>query len=350
MIVLLSFVFKILVFLSINDRFLGITCNLGVNHTEDYVPLYWINMDRSIDRRDHMVKHLSTLGLPNHRIRATTPADLDIPEDLLHKNHTCVVNAKSSKYIQTFNSTSNYSIYPITRIHITGLCDIGRKFKDRFKFISLTISHLVSIYTAIQSSNSTYAIITEDDINFAFNINFPLLIKSAPKDFSILQLSYGNVKAVTLLWDTYLQNSSTYWMHRNKPFFWSTGGYIINKTKLKPIIQNIMKKLPDGRLEMKIIAGKISPKCLPKQCCTRTGQFIHVPPCIYSKHGIPADHFIYSLGKTYTLTTPIMSFPPVSNNSTLKQDPPKAASFTFIPYKHMIKIPAIGASTFNYAS
>lgn len=71
----------------------------------------------------------------------------------------------------------------------------GRHKHNRIKEVGCTISHLMTIHQACQDalqSGKKYAMITEDDIFFPFEVNYTALIETAPNDFGILQVFNSN--------------------------------------------------------------------------------------------------------------------------------------------------------------
>ena len=277
------------------------------------------------------------IGLRNHRIQAITPKDIYIPRDLTNLSNCIIQNQLDDTYLDTDGDNPHWNKLPFLNgsfsslrnrnktVMISGLC--GKSIRP-IEVLACTVSHLTAIHSAIYYNDSNpYAIIAEDDNRFAFDINIEQLINSAPKDFTILQLFTSSIKLIPSLWNRYIQNNSDLWLDRSdnsiNSDFRSAGAYIINKARLKPIINSIIKLLPDGRKEMKIIAARKKYSnhkftCIPKECCNNQHNFLNKnTPCVNSPLGYIADIYIYALGKTYVLTVPIMTGGSQATNSTL---------------------------------
>jgi GR25 family glycosyltransferase involved in LPS biosynthesis len=140
--------------------------------------------------------------------------------------------------------------------------------------IACIASHLWAMYLAVNDSLNSfpYAMIIEDDVRFEFDLNWNELIERAPKDFTILQLSTSNLEKQTSLWKDFkektlktvpssdakllkqLRNqgmllslntseklSDQLWSRRYfDSNLWSTHGYIINKQKIKSLIDQFV--------------------------------------------------------------------------------------------------------------
>eukprot|EP01041_Mallomonas_annulata_P011352 gene11352-23759_t len=311
-----------------------------IEKKESSIVTYWINLGRSAKRRHYMENQLSDLGIHSHRIRAVTPAEFDIPTDVAVPTR-CNMEAKSDVYKKLGEFTKRPNISN-RRILITGLC--GRK-KNILTELAVTASHLTAIHTAVYSSNnSPYALIAEDDITIAFDIDFDALIATAPKDFKILQLFTSNDRLVENIWNKYTENTNTLWIHRRNHNdiydYWCAGAYIINKKTIKPILDQIMGILPDNRITMKIIAAfqfHKSKQCVPEACCHTNGTFRTDSACILSPKGYSADHYIYSFGDAYILTTPLITSGKLGNKSTLHQEHVDMHSKAFARIRDLIK-------------
>ena len=185
------------------------------------VDVFYINLDRSQDRRKYMESQLKFYGLDHtNRIRAVTIKDVIVPHEvsvakdcLLVSNLTIgfVTNSKvfnfgSPNKIDTDKeSIWNETDIPRYKILVTELC--GRPKNTRRELI-VTISHLQAIRTAIYSkSDCPYALILEDDTSIAFDIDFFAMAEIAPKGFGILQLVTSNDHDVKLLINSYITNN-----------------------------------------------------------------------------------------------------------------------------------------------
>eukprot|EP01034_Spumella_vulgaris_P034469 gene34469-42509_t len=176
-------------------------------------------------------------------------------------------------------------------------------------------------------SSSRFAIITEDDIQIPFDIDFEALAATAPKGFGILQLFDSNEESMQSLWNRYVKDRSlwTESFQHQPASFWSTCAYLIDREVMRPIIDQIAVE-KNGLVHLKIIAG-IKKPCRPKltDCCiyqneSMTFRFVHEAPCVWAAKGFQADSFIYATTKTYVLNIPLITNGAGGNQSTFHQD------------------------------
>ena len=179
----------------------------------DFQPeVYYINMDKSVARRDATEAMLKTLGLRAFRVRGITPEELFIPKDLQQTWETrwCLTDSEIplpphlNNSLPSFTGLNAETGKPYVAI-MRGLC--GRKRNDakntgnQIKELGCTSSHLEAMRRAIYSSTakSRYALVIEDDVFFPFDVDWNALAESAPPGFGILQLfnSNGNTMAAT---------------------------------------------------------------------------------------------------------------------------------------------------------
>jgi len=159
--------------------------------------IYWINLDRSNDRRKNMEKIVSNFKIKNIRIKAID-GKLDTDENIYGK----IITDKLS----------------ITKLEYACL-----------------LSHLNTIK---QFSESKYeiALILEDDISLEFSIHWDKsisqIIKEAPKDWDIIMLGY--IISSRAIINTYTKNT-------DKNTIFSTLSYIINKKSAIKFINSIYK-------------------------------------------------------------------------------------------------------------
>jgi len=157
--------------------------------------IYWINLEKSIDRKENMIKLLNHFSINNIRINAI---DGGIEEDI------------NKKY---FYSKSN--IYP----------------KYNNKEYAILLSHLNTIETYSKSKDIKYgvALICEDDLSLDFinywNIDIKTIIDNAPDDWEILMLGYFSVN---------LNKVNLYEKWNNE---WSAISYLVNFNKIQKINQ-----------------------------------------------------------------------------------------------------------------
>lgn len=281
----------------------------GVVALAQEIDVAWINLNTSIERRNFMKSQLAHFNLTsNTRINAYTYRDIFIPKQILYFAHCIKVAPERLDDIQLRSSSD---------VIVSTIC--GRP-KNTRRELSVTISHLNAI-RLISSSNkfNEYALILEDDMKFAFRVDFKKLLKSAPFGFGMLQLITSNEYDVMNLWNIY-QGNGELWTLRSTQDYWCAGAYIIRKSMLQPILANIWKKTKQEKNIVEIIAGYDKP-CFPKYCCNGS-HFETKGACIRSARGFQADHYIYSLaeGHTYILNVPIFVTASLGNTSTLHQE------------------------------
>ena len=198
---------------------------------------YWINIDTNLKRKDFMVKQLK--NKENTRISAIIPSTL--PDIIYYK-----------------------------------------KGKDNYKpaEYACICSHIKAIETAL-TSNKEYFIILEDDMIFSFDINIEKMLKTAPKDWEVLQLMTSNSRKLDKLYNLSLED--THWIKWENGNF-CTGSYVMNKTGAKKLLKRLK---PNGILDFSTI--------------------LEVP--------LQADYIIYYFCTTYTSTFPLF----YSNNQLVSQ-------------------------------
>lgn len=179
-------------------------------------PIYWINLDRSIDRREFMENQFKKYGITNHtRISAVDGSKLD--DNFSSLNTMCLNEKQKEEYIKLLKKRN---IKP----------EIGAVF-----------SHLFASKQAFNNGDE-YAIIIEDDIDFKYmhkwNFSLKELVNEANKEipkWEILQLHISGKDAINNLLEK--KNKFVSW----EPWMASAGMYIINKKAMnhfKNIINN----------------------------------------------------------------------------------------------------------------
>jgi GR25 family glycosyltransferase involved in LPS biosynthesis len=163
------------------------------------IPIYWINLNKSSNRRNHMNKVLySTINI---RIQAI--------------NGLCI---NFNKLILPVN-------YNGTNLEIACLC-----------------SHLKAIYHAYIAMEDM-VIISEDDVDFnlfiKWNGNFMDIIQLAPVDWEILQLNTSNPETIKTSILLYNKNNTNMWSKWNN--YSSTVIYLINRKGMKKLIDIFIK-------------------------------------------------------------------------------------------------------------
>jgi GR25 family glycosyltransferase involved in LPS biosynthesis len=162
------------------------------NEVREYnIPIYYINLDKSLDRNKHMIEQFKKYNIQNYkRIKAITPSD--IPE-------------------------INKQIY-------SNVCNGNTELE-----LACLYSHLKTIHTAY-INNDEYALILEDDAIIHRLINFKNLFKTAPYDWELLQLHVTN--------STIFDKNKDLWLPY-KDGNWSTVAYVINRKGMNNILSKI---------------------------------------------------------------------------------------------------------------
>eukprot|EP01040_Poterioochromonas_malhamensis_P013198 gene13198-14486_t len=291
---------------------------------QQMIDVYWVNLNSSVERRLDMEKYFEFAGITNHnRIPAFTPEDIEIPRGLGRSiNCNFLHHLALKRRVRKLKSetSSHDAITKSQRVLLTGHC--GRP-KNNPKELSVALSHLLAMDRAINNpfSYTKYALIMEDDLHFAFDIDFEGLIASAPKDFAVLQLAISDQKTMYTVFKHFLQHQRQWLLRSEHPRAWCAGAYIINKEKLKPIIASLLQ--PQGNdLFLANIMALDPPKRNSSLSCWNHNRETPDLPCILSPHGYEADLFIYSFfpNQTYLLTTPIVTATQFALNSTIHQN------------------------------
>ena len=156
--------------------------------------IYWINLERSVDRRFKMEQMLNLFPVKNIRFNAIDGMTIS-DEDLY----------------------SNFKTKQFYRRKVEYAC---------------LLSHL-SVIKSFSESDNKYALILEDDVNLEllklWNKPINEIINSAPSDCEIIMLSYTSPSKL----------SETFTL--NKGNIYSCGAYIISNSAAKKLIKNIYK-------------------------------------------------------------------------------------------------------------
>jgi GR25 family glycosyltransferase involved in LPS biosynthesis len=340
----------------------GCKWNKQANEAVVQPEVYYINMDKSADRKLNMEKHLSDVGLVHHRVRGVVGhSEIYIPDDIEKSWRTAwcklqttwqppprklgadpsvvpppprprtkggppvgvgpgagadagaATAGTASASVDEFGQYSSFT---------TSLCGRGKK-KNTPKELGCTTSHLVAMRQAVYStSKSRYAIIVEDDVQFPFDVDWDAVARSAPPGAYIMQLFNSNEYTMAETWGFYVKNKQNLWTERSaKRFsdFWSTCAYMIDRVLMKDVVDKVIFNV-NGWTSFNVVAGITSP-CVPRECCVNgTNVFNPTPPCVYAPRGYQADSYLYSMAKTYMMNIPLIANGLGGNQSTFHQD------------------------------
>ena len=298
--------------------------------------IYYINMDKSADRRRAMESHLTEVGLQYHRIRGLPYQEIFIPEDIQKTWETKWCMLQTETLIPPYSAVVNNASSPLhnSTAIMAGLCGRRRDVKKNKgnvpKELGCTSSHLIAMREAIYSdtSRSRFALVIEDDVQFPFDVDWEELARSAPAGFGILQLFNSNQASMEETWLKYVKTKKSWIQRLPMKFmdFWSTCAYLIDRIVMKPLIDSVIYE-KDGWLQFKIIAG-INGPCVPAECCVasnstnaavRNDKFVGKPPCVWAPRGYQADSYLYAMTRTYMLSMPLITNGKGTNTSTFHQ-------------------------------
>jgi len=260
-------------------------CTDPVEDAEHHIPVFWINLETSVERRQYFAAQMQRMGLRHKRIVGITPRSV---------------------------LTAEVKVDLVPRVEHTP------------KEISCVISHLLAIREAIYDTTigpkNPFALIMEDDVSFEMRVNFRQLAASVPEPFAGLQLMSSADNEMKRLWQNYKKNPvpSNLWEQRKlESFFWSAQAYMINKTAMRPLIDEVFTvrdaaKVGTGaggeydHLRVRIISP---PKAFP---CHRKGGKCDFPMRLVS------DTYIYAmLFPTFVTKVPIFNGADVGGNTTI---------------------------------
>jgi len=154
------------------------------------VPIYYINIDESVDRKIYIINEFKKFNININRIKGITPNDIQ----------------ESNKLTYHLKCQTNTDLE-----------------------LACLLSHIKAIHTSY-INNDEYSMIIEDDIIIHRMINFKKLIKTAPKDWDILQmfsLQSDHLYPV--------EDKSLWSKHNHKSY--SAGAYIINRKGMEKILR-----------------------------------------------------------------------------------------------------------------
>jgi GR25 family glycosyltransferase involved in LPS biosynthesis len=264
---------------------------------DSVVPVYWVNLAKSTDRREEMEAQFDRLGYHHRRVEGVSMAGghIRIPADV-----KAVWNTKQALFQSSEDIMSGIHSGSGVRVVLSGL--YGRKGTNRLSEVGCTVSHLLAIHQAVHSTEFTsrYALITEDDVLFPFEIDWTTLARSAPAGFGILQMFNSNHESLRSSFGNYQKaraNGKLRLWHERVPkmpaSFWSTCAYLIDREVMQPVIDSIVSLYAPPSpvspsvppvFDVKLIAG-LRWECVPLRspCCIDPANYTYSerPPCVY---------------------------------------------------------------------
>jgi GR25 family glycosyltransferase involved in LPS biosynthesis len=229
------------------------------------IPVFLINLDRSIDRLIAMVRQFGKYDIDFTRIKGVDG------NNLLADNF-------------------NFKI-------------IGEVQETKLGAIGCTLSHLKAIKIAKDIGHSK-VIIMEDDTDISLmekwenDISYETICDNAPKDWEIIQMYTSNMNFIRTCYRNDRSNANQYVIRDDQA--WSTGTYIINHKG----IEKTLSKYYDANNDTFIISGQITADVLiynglvtyvytTPTVCTMDDTFISIiSPHKHDEHGINSSRYI----------------------------------------------------------
>lgn len=173
---------------------------------DNSIPMYYINLDKSIGRREFMEKQAKLYNLQMTRIEGVIGKELDMESGVIDLTHY-----KKIKYSNSYKGNT--------------LGELG-----------CLLSHIKSIYNSYINGDSI-AMFLEDDASFIlypyWPVSFKDIINGAPENWKVINLFY---------YDKFYDDSPDDYvkMDINTPFY-SCAAFIINRDGMRKILEDILK-------------------------------------------------------------------------------------------------------------
>ena len=180
------------------------------------IPIYWINLDRSVDRRKQMEAMFSMpklTGWNNTRISAANVKGVQAKLD----DGTLFVAAKICQE----------------------KCELWTPGRITMKEVAVSLSHINAIKEAYERGDPM-ALILEDDVVIQddFLDSWKEYLRTAPLNWNVLQMLTNNYRDVLPYLSKISQDGFVPWF----PEHWSTGAYLINRAGMQNILDATMFK------------------------------------------------------------------------------------------------------------
>ena len=223
--------------------------------------IYWINLDRSIDRRKTMELVLSNFDIKNVRIKAS---DGKLESD--------------------------------SAIYDSFICN---KFVNTKLEYACLLSHLNTI-KEFANSNNNIALIMEDDVSLEFSIywdkSLSTIINNAPKDWEIIMVGF----MPTPLVDTFAQNlyqDNTHNKNKNN-ILYSTFSYIINKKGAQKFMNKLIE---NNKYNLNLYSGHEADVFIYKLIQTYTYKYPYFTFPLLNDTNIQTNIIFYNYQKSISL-------------------------------------------------
>jgi GR25 family glycosyltransferase involved in LPS biosynthesis len=166
------------------------------NKDQIIFPILYINLNSSVDRRNHMENQFEQYGIKNYK---------------------------------RIEAIEGKNINDIKRGHIQGLNFVNDYHTMKKSELGCTLSHIKAMITALQDNNDI-VLILEDDCNFLLYDMWPVstlreLVNKSPTDWEIIQL-----------FSFYDGKNGSVFIDKTNKIHYSTVSYLINKKGIKKIL------------------------------------------------------------------------------------------------------------------
>jgi GR25 family glycosyltransferase involved in LPS biosynthesis len=165
---------------------------------------YWINIDKTTDRRKFMEEQFIKNKLDNERVSAITPNDLDE-----------VLNDKR----------------PLT-------CKHPGCTNCEYEYATIS-SHIKAIMEGLKNKDNDWFVVMEDDIVIPFDINYNKLISELPEDAELVQLLILYGPTVKTLYNVLTMQNIKFIKWQN--LLPSAGMYIISRVGAEKLVSKYFK-------------------------------------------------------------------------------------------------------------
>jgi GR25 family glycosyltransferase involved in LPS biosynthesis len=187
------------------------------------IPIFYINLDRSIQRNERMIESLNKLDNKFYRVSGVDSYNID--KNALNLNESSCNRVAGYKEYEEFK----YQIKP------------NLKFNPRQKEIAIILSHLRALkYAAENNSSSDYSIIMEDDMSFQYISDWKkqiqTIIEDCPSDWKIIKLHTSTASEIEK--NVQLANKNILYTPLSQKAIQSAGCYIIKRDTILELLKN----------------------------------------------------------------------------------------------------------------
>ena len=225
--------------------------------------IVWINLDKSVSRKENMTQILNHIPIQNERFRAL---DGSLVQNINEKYFYCVNNDEFPNF-----------------------CN---------KEYAILASHLNAIKKCCYDKEDHVYLIMEDDISYDFikywNKDIGTIINECPDDWEIIMLSYFSL------------NINYKELYNNWNNEWSGASYLLNTKNVRNKIELLQRKNDENNKDNENNEVDENYEVDFKWICNKDDLMV-------------SDNYIFSKFKTYVYKYPYFTFPN-NNDSTLHDD------------------------------